>query len=118
QSNVASSSISLISFSTVSFHLVLGLPSGRFLFIFRIRTFCNKSPSSLHTCPNHSRRLHLIYVSIFGFSYRLYSSSLCLFSYIPRLPLYTGPYIFLSIFLSHIASFLLLSFVVDQVSHP
>uniref|UniRef100_A0A2S2Q9P1 Uncharacterized protein n=1 Tax=Sipha flava TaxID=143950 RepID=A0A2S2Q9P1_9HEMI len=35
------------------------LPSGRFLFIFLIRTFFNTSPSALHTCPSHSRRLHV-----------------------------------------------------------
>jgi len=92
-----SQSINLISFSTVSFHLVLGLPCGRFLFIFPVRTFFNISPSVLHTCLSHSRRLYLIYMLVYWVFHIGHSAIHCVFfSYIPRSSLYSGPYTYIS----------------------
>lgn len=102
--------INFISFFTAYFHLVFGsTPSGRFLFIFVLKTFFYIFPFYLHTCSKHSNSLHLIYASLLGFLYRHY---ICFHIFLVSIIVYR--FILLKVLFSHPKSFSLSLFVVGQ----
>lgn len=68
-------------FSTVSSHLYLGFPCGRFLFNFLYNISLNSLPYDLQTCPIHCIRLILTKATTLGCLNWFLKSSLCLIAY-------------------------------------
>jgi len=91
--NFISSFIFLMSWATTSTLWVLSLPNEDFLFICLIKTSFITYPSTLQTCPNHSRCLLFIYNKIFGLLYNSYSSWFFLLSYVCNSGLKLGLYV-------------------------
>jgi len=94
--------ITLRSFMNESLRLVLGLTRGLLPLISATIACLIIWPSALHTCPNHSSILLLVYERIFGLLYSSCNSLLCLLSNCSVYLLYRGPFIFLKIFLSKV----------------
>jgi hypothetical protein len=103
--------------STLSIHLIWGLPFFFLPSIFVNVTFLHGSVSlARYSCPSHLRLPAFITFNISLSSYSWYSSWLYLLRQLPFV--LTGSYIFLSIFLSNIFNLLSSVFVNAQLSLP